>query len=164
MFLHGALGGKGSEIEHLTLIGCTGGIDDPEDRAARVQSDERLANVIENEGLEAFLDQWLNMPMFRGLGPDALARRERLVNRPEGIAASLRNCGTGTQKPLWGQLHRLDMPVSVLVGTQDEKFGALASRLVHSIGTNALKATVMGGHAVHLQSPTEVHALLRAGM
>ena len=140
-------------IERLVLIGATAGLDSEVERVARREADEELAAVLEVEGLESFLDRWLAMPMFAGLSAESAAREERMSNRAEGLASSLRHCGTGTQKSLWGRLSGLSMPVSVAVGAGDQKFGPLASRLVSAIGSNATKVEIPGGHAVHLESP-----------
>ncbi len=149
-------------VERLVLIGATGGIDDDDERLARAKSDEQLAKTIHKRGIEAFIDSWLALPLFGDLTPEVAAREERLGNRPEGLAASLRNCGTGSQLPLWEQLHLLDMAVSVLVGADDHKFASLASRLVRSIGPNATRTVIPGGHAVHLVSPKEVLAFFHS--
>ena len=115
-------------IERLVLIGATAGLDSEVERVARSEADEELAAVLEAEGLESFLDRWLAMPMFAGLSAETAAREERMSNRAEGLASSLRRCGTGTQQPLWDLLFGLKMPVSVVVGAGDQKFGPLASR------------------------------------
>ena len=39
---------------------------------------------------------------------------------------SLRGMGAGQQRPLWAELPRLDMPVSLLVGERDLRYRALA--------------------------------------
>ncbi len=142
-----------SVIERLVLIGATGGLETETDRIARRQSDEELASALEAQGLGSFLDRWLAMPMFASLSAESASREARLGNRAAGLAASLRHCGTGTQKPLWDRLHELVLPVSVVVGTEDKKFGPLASRLVSAIGDNAALVEISGGHAVHLESP-----------
>lgn len=158
MLLHAALGEADNNelvgsIERLILIGATAGLESEDERIARREADETLASSLETDGLESFLDRWLAMPIFSSLPVKAATREERLKNRAEGLAASLRHCGTGTQESLWGSLGELQMPVSVVVGAEDEKFGPLASCLVSSIGTNAAKIEISGGHAVHLESP-----------
>ncbi len=140
-------------IKRLILIGATAGLESDDERIARREADESLACSLELDGLGPFLDRWLAMPMFAGLSTEAAAYHERLSNRVDGLAASLRRCGTGTQQPLWYALAGLGMPVSVVVGVGDQKFGLLASRLASAIGSNATKIEIPGGHAVHLESP-----------
>jgi 2-succinyl-6-hydroxy-2,4-cyclohexadiene-1-carboxylate synthase len=149
-------------VERLVLLGATGGIDDPAERAERRARDEALARRLEEGGLEAFLDDWLAQPLFAGLPEPVQFREQRAENTTEGLAASLRLAGTGTQEPLWDRLGRLSMPVLAVAGERDAKFTALARRLAASIGPNAEVAVVPGaGHAAHLERPADFAAILR---
>lgn len=151
MLLHAAFAAP-SAFESLTLIGATAGIRDPDVRVARVERDQMLADRIESVGVGPFLDDWLAGPLFAGLNAEQSCRTERLENRADGLASSLRNCGTGTQLPLWDQLHQLDMPVLVIAGTDDAKFTSIGQEMVGAIGSNARFEAVAGGHAVHLEN------------
>ena len=152
MALHLALAQR-HLVEGLVLIGATAGLDSENERHERRAADEALAVRLLDEGLEAFIDRWLAGPLFADLTPTIAARPARLRNRPEGLAASLRNVGTGSQRSLWPLLTGLGMPVLALAGTSDAKFSALANRLVECIGPNATAEFIDGGHAVHLVSP-----------
>lgn len=149
--LHGALAAP-HLVEGLVLIGATAGIPDPEGRRARRGADEALAERLLDLGVEAFLDRWLSNPLFAGLSSTAASVPERLRNRPEGLAASLRRRGTGTQEPLWDRLGRLTMPVLVLVGDDDEKFTEVGHRLVEAL-PDARLLSLPATHAVHLERP-----------
>jgi 2-succinyl-6-hydroxy-2,4-cyclohexadiene-1-carboxylate synthase len=149
-------------VNALVLIGATAGIDDPTARAERRALDERMAERLEREGLEPFLDAWLAQPLFAGLSDAMQFRAERLENSIDGLAESLRQAGTGTQDPLWDRLARIDAPVLVVAGERDTKFSAEAARLGEAIGPNATVALVPGaGHAAHLEQPEAFLALLR---
>ncbi len=157
--LHAALAHP-ERVRALVLIGATAGMDDPAARVARRQADAALAADLLAGGLAAFLDRWLANPLFAGLPPSATAVEQRLANRPDGLAASLRHTGTGTQEPLWADLERLTMPVLVLVGADDPKFAAEGSRLVEHL-PRARMRTLPGTHAVHLAQPTGSAAAVR---
>jgi 2-succinyl-6-hydroxy-2,4-cyclohexadiene-1-carboxylate synthase len=87
---------------------------------------------------------------------------ERLVNTPAGLASSLRLAGTGTQRPLWDELGRLDMPVLVMAGVDDAKFSAAATRLGGAIGANATVALVpRAGHSAPFESPADTASIIR---
>src|SRR3954451_4400411 len=149
-------------VDGLVLVGGTGGIDDDAARAQRRANDAALADRLEREGLDRFLDAWLAQPLFRGLTDDMQFRDERRENTVEGLAESLRQAGTGSQDPLWSRLHTIDAPVLVVAGALDEKFSAEASRLATSIGSNATVHLVAGsGHAAHLENPDAFTAILR---
>ena len=141
-------------VRGLVLLGGTAGIEDAAERAARQDQDRRTAARLEAKGLEQFLDDWLRQPLFARLPPERSFRRERLRNTVAGLRASLEQAGTGSQTPSWQQLGDLTMPVLVMAGARDEKFAALATRIVGGIGTNAQLALIEGaGHAAHLEQP-----------
>jgi len=141
-------------VRGLVLLGGTAGIEDPTEREQRRQQDLATADRIEREGLAPFLDAWLAQPLFARLPPERAFRAERLENTVEGLRSSLEQAGTGSQDPSWHKLHRLDMPVLVLAGSEDAKFAALAERMAREIGDNATLALVEGaGHAAHLEQP-----------
>ncbi len=143
-------------VEGLVLIGATAGLEEAPDRADRRTADSALAERLLNDGLPAFLDRWLALPLFAGLSPQQSAKQERLTNRPEGLAASLRHCGTGTQEPLWERLGEITVPVLIVVGAQDNKFTEIGHRLVTAFtGTEATLVSIPGTHAVHLEQPDE---------
>ncbi len=149
-------------VERLILIGATGGLDDAQERADRRVSDEQLADRIEAIGVDQFVDEWLRQPLFSALDENVAHRTERCTNSAEGLAHSLRTCGTGTQRPLWSELHHLEMPVLVLAGASDTKFTDLGARLCASIGANATFAAVPGsGHSAHLENPVATASIIR---
>lgn len=142
----------------LILIGATAGIDDPVERADRRRADEELADRIERHGTVEFLDRWLAQPMFAALEVSDDDLRARRTNRPEGLAASLRNAGTGTMDPpWWSDLRSVECPTLVVVGEHDHKFAGLGRRLVSSIGRSATMVSIPdAGHAAHLEEPGRV--------
>ncbi|MFV0525036.1 MAG: alpha/beta fold hydrolase [Acidimicrobiales bacterium] len=157
--LHAALAHPGS-VDAVVLVGATGGIDDDADRAARQRDDEALADRLERIGMAAFLDRWLANPLFAGLTPEAAAVEDRLTNRVEGLAATLRHRGTGRQRPLWPELGRVEVPALIIAGSDDAKFVALGERLVASLPRASL-AVLPGTHAVHLRSPSATAERIR---
>jgi len=149
-------------VRGLVLIGGTAGIEGADERAARREQDLRTASRLEAEGLEAFLDGWLDQPLFATLPPDRAFRAERLENTIPGLVSSLEQAGTGAQDPSWHKLHHLEMPVLTLAGGRDEKFTALAQRMASAIGDNATFAVVPdAGHAAHLEQPEAFLQVLR---
>lgn len=149
-------------VTGLVLVSATAGIDSAADRSARRAADEQLADRIEADGVDAFIDHWLELPLFAGLPIDHRYEDERRANTAAGLASSLRRAGAGTQEPSWDRLHRLSMPVLVVAGALDTKFTALAHRLVDAIGDNATLAVVPGGgHTTHLEAPEAFASILR---
>jgi len=152
MCLHAALAHPDA-VHGLALVSGTGGIDDPDERSARREADERLALRVEDVGVETFVDEWLAQPMFSHLSAAAQWREARLANSAGGLASSLRLCGTGTQDPLWDRLHEIAVPTLVTAGAADEKFSAAAKRLAAGIDAASLEILDDAGHSVHLEQP-----------
>lgn len=150
-------------VRRLVMLGSTAGIDDPTERRERRRADEALAVSLETDGLEPFLKRWMASPLFATLSPEAAGRESRLANSVEGLASSLRLCGTGTQDPpLWDRLGELHMPTLLLAGELDTKFRALARRLAVAIGQSASVELIAGaGHSAHLEQPKRFLAVLR---
>ena len=149
-------------VAGLVLVGATAGIDDPQERIERRAADEQLAERIEADGVEPFLDRWLAQPLFAGLVPEPDDLASRRANTAAGLASSLRSVGTGTMDPpWWDELHRIEQPTLVVWGERDDKFARLGRRLAGSIGPNASTSTIAdAGHAAHLERPAEFAALL----
>jgi 2-succinyl-6-hydroxy-2,4-cyclohexadiene-1-carboxylate synthase len=151
--LHAAVRHPG-DVTAVVLVGATAGLDTDDERRARRDADEALARDLERDGLDAFLERWLRNPLFATLPVDAAGVDDRRTNTVDGLAASLRLTGTGTQRPLWDDLRELTMPVLLVAGELDTKFTALARRLAGAWGGPADVELIEGaGHACHLERP-----------
>ena len=141
-------------VRSLVLVGGTPGIEDEAARAERRAADLAQAQRIRAEGVDAFVERWLAMPMFAGLPPGARFEDERQRNTAEGLATSLELAGTGSQAPLWDALPDIEAPVLVVAGEDDHRYAAIAERTAGAIGPNARAALVPGaGHSAHLEQP-----------
>ena len=140
-------------VRRAVLIGATAGIERPDERRARQDADEALADRIERDGVDAFLDRWLAMPMWDGLPEEAQCVDERRMNTAAGLAGSLRHAGTGTQNNLWPRLGEIESPVLVLAGERDDKFTAIGERLAAALPHGEFQQVAGAGHAAHLEAP-----------
>jgi 2-succinyl-6-hydroxy-2,4-cyclohexadiene-1-carboxylate synthase len=164
--LHVALA-AGDRVERLVLIGASPGLADDVQRAERRRADEELAREIERCTIEEFARRWAQTPVLAGLPAGALdaAHADRLRSTPAGLARALRGLGTGALPSLWGRLGDLAMPVTLAVGERDEKFRGIAAEMSRGIpGARIPAARVVvvpgAGHAVHLEAPEAIAALL----
>jgi len=151
--LHAALG-RPSLWRGVVLIGATPGLQDAVARRQRLSDDERLAESLEGDGVDRFLERWLAQPLFATFPtrPDDVA--DRLRNTAAGLASSLRWCGTGTQQDLRPRLGELMMPALILAGARDTKFVAAGRELAQGWGGDATFLEVPdAGHAAHLERP-----------
>ncbi len=148
-------------VSSLVLIGGTAGIAEESAREARRRSDEMLADMIEREGVAAFVDYWESLPLFasqRGLGADRrhAIRAGRLNNTATGLANSLRGFGAGEMPSVWHCLGDVAVPTLVIAGSLDTKYVGLSGQLVERL-PNAKALVVDGvGHAVHTEAQSAV--------
>jgi 2-succinyl-6-hydroxy-2,4-cyclohexadiene-1-carboxylate synthase len=143
-------------IRKLLLESTTPGLVNPEDREARIQQDHKLADRIENEGLERFIDFWESIPLFQSqLNLPAEVREQirsqRLRNDPVGLSNSLRGMGTGAQPSWWDKLKDFDFETLLITGELDEKFCTIAKDMASRL-PNPTHLTINGcGHAIHVE-------------
>jgi 2-succinyl-6-hydroxy-2,4-cyclohexadiene-1-carboxylate synthase len=141
-------------VSRLVLVSSSPGIADPRERAARREGDELLAQQLETQPFEEFIERWRTQPLFAHEPPAVarLAREDHRRNRPDALAAALRGLGSGAMESLWERLAELTMPVSVLVGSRDAKYLALGRRMVEHLPDAGL-VVLAGGHGLVLESP-----------
>jgi 2-succinyl-6-hydroxy-2,4-cyclohexadiene-1-carboxylate synthase len=152
-------------VEQLVLVSASPGIADDRERAARRTADERLALDVERDGVDAFLDRWLDQPLFASL-PREVARvdERRRTNSVDRITHQLRALGQGVQPSLWDRLPQLAMPVTLVTGAYDRKYTDLATKMAAAIGDRARVVVIpAAGHALHLEQPDALAAVLRDG-
>ena len=142
----------------LLLESGSPGLADPVARAERRLQDEEKARRLEDEGIEAFVDEWLRLPLFQGLldaPPEvqAAARATRIAQDPARMAACLREGGTGVQPSCWDRLSEIRRPVRLVVGVKDRKFVTVARAMVDRLPDVALREIPGSGHTVHLEAP-----------
>ena len=138
-------------LKGLVLIGAHPGILDDAERRNRRETDEELASRIGEIGVEKFIEEWLNQPMFAGVRD--LDHQDRLRNSSDGLAYALRTLGTGNQRVLDTELAGLTLPVLVLAGDRDLKFLALTERFRHCLKSVTIDTIPNSGHACHLEQP-----------
>lgn len=152
-------------VRALILESASPGISDPAERAERARSDAALAELIEREGIVAFVERWESQPLFatqRSLPAEVRGRlrAERLGQRPVGLANSLRSMGTGTMEPVWDRLGELGMPTLVLAGELDAKYVAIARAMMERLPRAQVVIVPGSGHAVHLEQPAQFLKLI----
>lgn len=148
------------KVTGLVLVSGSPGIADPNERHARAQADDQLADHIESVGVPTFIDEWLANPLFTGLNTAASMRTDRLRNTTKGLADSLRHAGTGRQESLWDYLSSVYCPTLLVTGEQDAKFSDIATKMSGLLPNCRWVSVADAGHTVHLEQPTKfVHLL-----
>lgn len=148
---------KPARVLSLLTIGAHAGLDE-DARAGRRQGDEALAERIERDGVEAFVDYWGSLPLFAGLvrrGPAYITevRADRLRNHGTGLACSLRGMGAGVMEPVWDELARVTFPSTFVAGQLDHDYVAWARRLASTVPNGRTEIVLRAGHSVHQERP-----------
>ena len=143
-------------IQSLILESSSPGLKNATDRVKRMKHDEKLASRIERKGVEAFVDFWEDIPLFHTqkglpLKKQQAIRQERLAQTKEGLAASLRYMGTGSQPSWWNNLGEVSFPVLLLAGMLDEKFADINEEMSERFINFVLHLFVDTGHAIHVE-------------
>jgi 2-succinyl-6-hydroxy-2,4-cyclohexadiene-1-carboxylate synthase len=149
-------------VSRLVLVASTAGIEDGREREARRRDDEALAEQLEREPFEQFIERWRAQPLFADEPPAAreAALADQRRTEPQALAAVLRGLGTGVMTPLWDRLGELRMPARILAGERDAKFTALGRRLADALPRGTLTIVPGAGHALLHEAPAAVAAAI----
>ncbi len=158
--LHLALSapGRPERLWALVLESASPGIEDASEREERARSDAALAEAIERDGVEAFVERWQALPLFASQArlPAAVReelRRQRLGNDRRGLANSLRGLGAGQQEPVLARMGGIGIPALLIAGALDDKYCDLARRMATALPCARTEIVPDAGHAVHLDRP-----------
>ncbi|AHI56187.1 2-succinyl-6-hydroxy-2,4-cyclohexadiene-1-carboxylate synthase [Listeria ivanovii] len=147
------------KVQGLILVNSSPGIEQASDRESRMLADNRLADSIEQEGIQAFVKYWEELPLFASqqklpVEIQTEIRDERLSQKPFGLAMSLRGMGTGKQDAYWVDLANFTFPVLLITAEFDKKFQSIADEMLKYL-PNATQITIkQAGHAVYLEQPS----------
>ncbi|WP_068672745.1 2-succinyl-6-hydroxy-2,4-cyclohexadiene-1-carboxylate synthase [Oceanobacillus sp. Castelsardo] len=145
-------------LQSLILESASPGLLSNVERTNRIENDERLAEKLEKEGIQSFIDFWENIPLFstqKNLPASVkeAIRKERLNQDAVGLATSLRYMGTGKQPSWWKDLSTIPIPVFLLTGEKDEKFVRINKKMQKLFFSCKLKVCENVGHAIHVENP-----------
>ncbi|MBO0999973.1 2-succinyl-6-hydroxy-2,4-cyclohexadiene-1-carboxylate synthase [Bacillus sp. SD075] len=143
-------------VDTLILESASPGLLTEEEREIRRGNDKELAERILANGMEAFVDQWENIPLFESQKRlsakiRSAIREQRLANDPSGLSNSLLGMGTGSQASYWEQLPTLDFPVLLVTGELDRKFCEIADSMKKKLKCAEWKIINDAGHAIHVE-------------
>jgi 2-succinyl-6-hydroxy-2,4-cyclohexadiene-1-carboxylate synthase len=145
-------------VRRLILVSTSPGIADAGERARRRARDERLAQILEEDGIAPFVAWWEANPVLRPARPlprkvEEDLRCLRLNQDPIGLAGSLRHLGAGVSEPLWQRLGELRIPVLLVAGADDPRYGTACADMAKAIPGAEMALVPDCGHAVHREMP-----------
>jgi 2-succinyl-6-hydroxy-2,4-cyclohexadiene-1-carboxylate synthase len=146
------------QFEQVILESTSAGLPTETERLQRIQQDQKLAEELRTSDFQSFLENWYNQPMFKSLQsypnlPQLIEKR--LQNKPVELAKSLLYMGTGQQPPLWEKLPQNQIPLLLLVGELDKKFGQINQKMADLCPPARLEVISNTGHNIHLENPQE---------
>jgi 2-succinyl-6-hydroxy-2,4-cyclohexadiene-1-carboxylate synthase len=155
-----------ARVAALVLESTSPGIVDPAERAGRLAADAALADVVERDGVAAFVDRWERLPLWtsqRALPEETRARlrAQRLRNSARGLANTLRGASAGADAPLLGALPSFTTPALLVAGALDTKYVDLARRMQIAMQCAELAVIPGAGHNVHLERPAAFTEVVR---
>lgn len=153
------------KVAGLILESSTPGIEDAKLRNERIISDELLALKIKKDGIEKFVNYWINIPMFNNLKllPQDEYRniyKSKIQNNPTGLINSLKSFGTGIMPSMWSRIKDINFPVLLITGEYDDKFTGINERMGKTIRQSKHCIVKECGHNAHLEKPEEFSNLV----
>ncbi len=152
-------------VRKLVLLSSRRGLDCPLERERRRQADDVWADLLERDGLDAFLDRWWSQPIFRTLSTPPSERlkaevQQRRKHRHFGLAAALRRFGLGNQPSYASEVRGLALPVTLVAGELDEKFVSLSRQLATELPQSRCLVVEGAGHHLLLEAPARVARII----
>ena len=154
------------KVNGLILESSTAGIVSEKERLLRVEDDEKLAERILETGIESFMNEWYNKPLFNSVREKSdlfgklIGGKE--INSPIGLANSLLGFSTGRMSNHWGNLKNLKMPVLLVTGEDDEKFLRINGDMLKFLPNAEHISLPSSGHIVHLENAGDFIILLNS--
>jgi len=147
-----------ARVVALILESTSPGIVDVAERAERKKADEAIADMIERDGMTAFVNYWERLLLWntqtRLSGQErSRLRDQRLANSTRGLANSLRGAGAGVDESVIDKLESLDVPALIVAGALDEKYVAIAGAMQRRWPSASVSIVPDAGHAIHLERP-----------
>jgi 2-succinyl-6-hydroxy-2,4-cyclohexadiene-1-carboxylate synthase len=152
-------------VRRLTLIGAHPGLPTAQARQQRRQADAAWTRLLRSRGIEAFVDTWERQPVFatqQSMGAELLAmqRRVRLSHDPRQLADAMDILGLGAMPDWTPHLPALRLPVQLVIGERDEKFGRLAEQMAQQLPNVTVHRARDAGHNVVLEAPERIAEIL----
>ncbi len=139
----------------LVFISGNPGLETPEACKARWLADQRVANRLETECIEQFLESWYRQSVFAGVPSEVLQAEIQRKQKFERASwpQILRTNSVSRQPNYWERLRELKLPTLSIAGERDEKYRAIAKRVEHELHVSQCKIIPECGHIVHREQP-----------
>lgn len=152
-------------VQEAVLISVNPGVRSSEERSARRAWEEGHREMLDSEGLAAFITRWEKQGLFatqRQLAPHAAQeqRRIRMSHSASGLASALRVLGLGCMPSYWDELSSISARVAVMCGDLDQKFVNITQEILAKVPHWRLDRVPRVGHNLILEAPDRVLRVL----
>ncbi|MGA0853591.1 MAG: alpha/beta fold hydrolase [Luteolibacter sp.] len=137
-----------SPWDAAVIVSAHPGLEDADERRARLAQDAAWATKAFGGDWQKFLDEWNAQAVLAGDAVRDADASARLVMRRREIARSFVDWSLGAQEPMWNELGRIKIPLLWVVGERDEKFHHLGKRAVSSMPQARMVVAPGAGHRV----------------
>lgn len=151
------------------LVSANPGLASERERAERRRGDGEWRRLLDEQGLEPFVDRWERLPLFASQAalPEALRRSERarrLGHTASGLSRSLALTGLAEMPDYLPVLGAIEARVEVLAGGLDERFCAHGEAIVGRLPRGRLTRVADAGHNLLLERPESVAEAIVRGV
>lgn len=148
-------------LKGLILESASPGIENSNERIARIENDNKLIEMIKSQTVEEFIDYWMNQELFQTQKKLPVKKLEEIRkikienNNKTGLINSLLGFGTGQMDSLWNDLHQIKCRTLLITGELDEKYTIINRRMNELIDSSTHSIIKNAGHNVHLENPND---------
>ena len=145
-------------VRRLILVSSGPGLTSAAERADRIRRDERLAQVLEEDGIGPFVAWWESNPVLKPAAPISAHDEEslrclRLNQDPTTLASVMRHLSQGRMDVLVDRLPELKIPVLLITGEADRIYVERMRAMAQTLPKATLRILPGCGHVVHREQP-----------
>lgn len=145
-----------ARITKLILESASPGLKSAKEKKLRRAEDEQRAQQLLNIPLASFLEQWYQLPLFRGLQTHDDYKnfiKQRLENNPTLLARALLAYSVAGQADHLKNLKTFNKPIALFCGEKDPKYTELYSSINKQLPNSRLYIIHGCSHNTHFGSP-----------
>lgn len=142
-------------IEDLIILSANPGIESGRDK--RIIQDEKWISLIENEGMDRFLEEWYSQELFSSFLLTEEMKKKRKRHDPHALCEVLRTLSPAKLPSLWPYLKDFSFPMLFLFGENDIKYRPIGNRLLKHFDVTWISNA---SHPIHIEAPEVIAEII----
>lgn len=139
------------KVKQLFILSASPGLE--KDREKRLKWDQEWINLLQNEGIERFLEKWYAQDIFSCFSFTDEIKKRRMKHNPDNLIEVFKRFSPAKMENLWPHLKDFSCPLLYLFGENDIKYRSIATRLKETFECLEIPKA---SHPIHLEAPKEV--------